>query len=280
MVERGLNYAKIRPENSGPLYKLSSSSNFEIVTLENIDSYENILTPEEQSELRGELGISWSRFNVSAQLIGVKAAVFRTKKVLPEFIYDMAALEGNPYTFPEVQTLLEGITVGGRKLSDQEQILTIRDAWHNIIKKVSAGSFALDKELFFETQALAAKYEALEQGMFRTIDVGINGTKYTPPPHAELENIFEKGMKRLKAISNVHERAYAFFLWASYQQFFSDGNKRSSRLMTTGELLSHGFDTPSIPAAKKLEFNKKMIGFYDTGDASEMMEFLNECLPK
>ena len=37
-------------------------------------------------------------------------------------------------------------------------------------------------------------------------------------------------------------------------------------------------DTPSISVAKKLEFNQKMIEFYDTGYATEMMEFLNSCL--
>jgi hypothetical protein len=48
--------------------------------------------------------------------------------MLPEYVWDAGVLEGNPFTFPEVKTLLEGVTVGGRKLSDQEQILTIRIA--------------------------------------------------------------------------------------------------------------------------------------------------------
>ncbi|CZR83213.1 hypothetical protein CDFC105_43918 [Clostridioides difficile] len=39
----------------------------------------------------------------------------------------MGNLENNPFTFPEVQTLLDGITVGGHKLSDQNQILTVND---------------------------------------------------------------------------------------------------------------------------------------------------------
>ena len=42
--------------------------------------------------------------------------------MLPEFIWDASMLEGNPFTFPEVMTLLDGVTVGGHKLSDQEQI--------------------------------------------------------------------------------------------------------------------------------------------------------------
>ena len=41
------------------------------------------------------------------------------KQMISEFVYDMGNLENNPFAFPEVQTLLDGITVGGHKLSDQ-----------------------------------------------------------------------------------------------------------------------------------------------------------------
>lgn len=49
--------------------------------------------------------------------------VFRVKKVLEGIVYDTVALEGNPFTFPEVKTLLDGITVGGHKLFDERQVL-------------------------------------------------------------------------------------------------------------------------------------------------------------
>lgn len=243
------------------------------------ERYEKLVPPSDQEDQRKSLGIFWRSICLDVPFVGVRTAVFRTKKVLPEFIYDMSALEGNPYTFPEVQTLLQGVTVGGRRLSDQEQILTIRDAWHNIIKIVSEGRFTLSKQIFLETQALGAKFEALEQGMFRTMNVKIIGTTHIPPDHSGLEKIFESGLAKIEEISNAHERSYAFFLWASYHSFFSNGNKRTSRLIMAGELLSHGYDTPSIPVVKRLEFNQKMIAFYDSGDATEMMGFLNECLP-
>ncbi len=40
-----------------------------------------------------------------------------------DFIYNTSALEGKAMTYPEVETLLDGITVGGHKLSDEQQIL-------------------------------------------------------------------------------------------------------------------------------------------------------------
>ena len=45
-------------------------------------------------------------------------ALMLAKRQLSELVYDAVNLEGINMTLPEVQTLLEGITVGGHKLSD------------------------------------------------------------------------------------------------------------------------------------------------------------------
>ena len=45
------------------------------------------------------------------------------KKDKIDYVYNTSALEGNAMTYPEVQTLLEGVTVGGHKLSDEQMIL-------------------------------------------------------------------------------------------------------------------------------------------------------------
>ncbi|MBO9749720.1 hypothetical protein J7431_21440, partial [Xanthomonas phaseoli pv. dieffenbachiae] len=63
------------------------------------------------------------------------------------------------------------------------------------------------------------------------------------------------------------------------QQFFFDGNKRTSRFMMNGVLMSAGIDAISVPAAKAQEFNHLMVDFYLTKDASQMMAFLVECHP-
>ena len=51
------------------------------------------------------------------------------KRQLSELVYDAVNLEGVNMTLPEVQTLLEGITVGGHKLSDQEMAVNQAKAW-------------------------------------------------------------------------------------------------------------------------------------------------------
>jgi len=73
------------------------------------------------------LGFQWNRDSVPREVPRASAerVVFRFHRMLPEYVWDAGVLEGNPFTFPEVKTLLEGVTVGGRKLSDQKQILNL-----------------------------------------------------------------------------------------------------------------------------------------------------------
>lgn len=204
-------------------------------------------------------------------------AVFRAKKLLEGIVYDTVALEDNPFTFPEVKTLLEGITVGGHKLSDEKQVLSQAKSWKHLLARVEKGQFQLTKNLFLELHALVAEEEALTWGQFRDGAVSIAGTNHIPPPAVSLEGVFDAGIAEIHRVQNLHEKAIAFFLFGSLNQFFWDGNKRTSRLMMNGLLLAHGYDVINIPAAKKLEFNQKMIRFYDGLDGTEMIDFMVRC---
>lgn len=67
------------------------------------------------------------------------------------------------------------------------------------------------------------------------------------------------------------------YLFGALNQFFYDGNKRTSRLMMNGILLGAGEDAISVPGGSRLEFNQAMIRFYDSQDGTEMMRFMASC---
>ncbi len=110
----------------------------------------------------------------------LKKAVFFAKRHLDEFVCDAVNLEGIDYSLPEVQTLLEGITVGGHKLSDQTITLNQAAAWKFLFENVRNNTFTVSKEMACHIHSIAAKEEALTWGSFRTGSVRISGTKYTP----------------------------------------------------------------------------------------------------
>lgn len=239
------------------------------------------------------LGFRWDRRALPEEVPvhSRERVCFRFHRMLPEFVWDASMLEGNPFTFPEVKTLLDGITVGGRKLSDQEQVLNLAESSRHLLGLVKADRFELSKPVFTGINALIARNEALEWGHFRgegeethyTPDVALGEHgRYTPlatlPGAPELNRVFAEGLVALQECQPF-ERAMAFFLFGALQQFFFDGNKRSSRFMMNGLLMSHGMDAISIPAARAQEFNEKMVDFYRFREASGMMDFLLSCHP-
>jgi len=243
--------------------------------------------------LFSSLGFTWQRSTVvtTPPVHSLERVCFRFQRMQPEFVWDAGVLEGNPLSFIEVKTLLDGITVGGRKVSDQEQILNLAHSAKYLLALVKSMQFEVSKSVFTSLHAIIARLEALEWGIFRgegdehhyTPDVmlGEKG-RFTPTPTeagaAKLNRIFTQGIQHL-SLCPPFERALAFFLFGALHQFFFDGNKRTSRLMMNGILMSNGIDAISVPAARAQEFNEKMVRFYIQRDGSEMMDFLRTCHP-
>ena len=203
-----------------------------------------------------------------------RRALFMAEKMRADFVYNTAALEGNPFTFPEVQTLLDGITVGGHKVSEAEQVLNLSRALTHLIALVKAGTFRVDAKTACEIQGIVAREEALTWGCFRDGAVSIAGTEYRPPQAADLAEVFALGEQALNAIADPLLRAFLVFLWGSINQFFYDGNKRTSRFLANGTLLSAGFPPIMILAKDQLAYNQVMTRFYDTQDATEALNWL------
>lgn len=240
------------------------------------------------------LGIRWDRslFPLDLQPSGIERAVKRFLKSMPQFVWEAAQLEGNPFTFPEVQTLLDGITVGGRKLSDAQQILGLRDSMLMLAVAVRDGSFGVNRDMACQLNAVIAREEALEWGHFRgagkersNVTVNLGADVWRPKPTesgaANLIEAFDAGVRVLEAhVADPVERAFALKLFMSREQFFFDGNKRTARAMMNGEMMRHGFDGCSVPAAKQLAYNQVMTRFYPSGEATDMMQLLASCMPE
>ncbi|WP_407301697.1 Fic family protein [Clostridium botulinum] len=214
--------------------------------------------------------------------IDIKKLIFVAKKILPDIIFNMGSLEGNPFTFPEVQTLLDGITVGGRRVSDEQQLYDLKNSWEYLFDLVKKEKFQLNKEISNSINNKVAINEALISGEFRDSQVRIGGTDYIPPQAEELNSIFLNELpKIIGRCKTKTELAFEIFLFVALNQFYYDSNKRTGRLLANGVLLSSGQGVLNIKAKDKLEFNTLMIGFYDTKNANNICDFLyNKCLER
>lgn len=210
-----------------------------------------------------------------------KAILFSVTRMHSELVYNMTKLEGNPYTYPEVKTLLDGITVGGRKLSDQEQVLRVSRAWEELHRQVSENSFTVSKANFIHFNKIVAEGEALSVGNFRNGQVYIAGVEYVPPKADELQPLFEQILNEFQQSQDeLYIKAFKLFLHCARYQFFFDGNKRTAQLMMNGFLMSHELPPVSIPAKNKRSYDSKMTKFYETGKMEPMLDFLMKLAEK
>ena len=205
-------------------------------------------------------------------------ALMLAKRQLSELVYDAVNLEGINMTLPEVQTLLEGITVGGHKLSDQQITTNQGEAWCTLFAWIKNDEFKVSAEKACELHAIAAKEEALEWGQFRSGGVMIAGTDYQPPAVDKLPQHFTAMLESMALLNDVYDQAIHIFLSMARSQFFYDVNKRMGRFMMNGHLLSQGYPAINLPAKRQLEFNQLMLDFYASGDQLAMNTFMRSCL--
>jgi len=242
-----------------------------------------------------DLGFRWDRslVPIDVPVHSVERAAFRLHKSLPEYVWDAAVLEGNPFTFPDVQTLLDGVTVGGHRLGDERQVLNLVASARELLRLVKEERFTLDKATSDALHAIIAQDEAFDAGHFRGegeekrltpgVSLGPHG-RYLPestePGGENLRRIHSRGLAAItEGLDTTYEQALIYFLFGALQQFYFDGNKRTSRYLMNGHLMSHGIDAISVPAARAHDFNTFMVEFFRFREGTRMVAFLSDCHP-
>ena len=105
-------------------------------------------------------------------------SLFLAKKKWDENVYCGMKMENRAVTFPQTQTILNGVNVPNVQLDDIQAILNMRDAWKFLLNTVNE---EVTFDYWCKLNEYIARNEALEWGKLRTGTVGISGTDYEPP---------------------------------------------------------------------------------------------------
>ena len=200
-------------------------------------------------------------------------SLFLAKKKWDENVYCGMKMENRAVTFPQTQTILNGVNVPNVQLDDIQAILNMRDAWKFLLGTVN-------EEVTFEYWCKLNEYisrnEALEWGKLRTGIVGISGTDYEPPIPNKEKTIEE--LKSILSTSNASatDKALEAFVWGTRGQFFWDGNKRTSLMLANKILVSSGSGIMTITDKYMEQFNTILLNYYNTGKSEELKQFLYE----
>lgn len=200
-----------------------------------------------------------------------KDNIFLANKLLLINVYNSAKLEALNVTFQQTKTMLEGMSVSNVDIEEVQTVLNLRNAWKFMLSNVDA---QFDLVYMEKVNGFVAYNESLEWGTLRNGEVGIGGVDYRPEIPAR--NQVKSQITTLLQIENVTERAIKLMLNNMRNQYFWDGNKRTSIICANKILIQNGKGILTISENHLEEFNIRLSEFYESNDYKVIFDFLYE----
>lgn len=204
-----------------------------------------------------------------AKLINKFATLDKTilKRELERFTIELSwkssQIEGNTYSLLETEELIKNKKEAkGHDKNESIMILNHKSAFDTILE---------NKDSFEEITVsdIRTIHSELVKGLeiksgIRESAVGITGTKYRPLDNKwQIEEAITRLVDQAKKTELAPEKALIFLSGIAYLQPFTDGNKRTSRMISNAVLLANGYYPLSYRSADEVEYKKALILFYE-----------------
>lgn len=172
-------------------------------------------------------------------------------------------IEGNTYSLLETERLLkEKQTANGKTKEEAIMLLNHKDALDFILdvpdylKNLTVGRIE-------EIHALLTKELGVERNI-RHRRVGITGTNYKPLDNKfQIREALEDTVRLINFKNNIFEKTILALVLLSYIQAFTDGNKRTARIVSNGILIANGYCPISFRTVDSIDYKKAMLMFYE-----------------
>jgi len=180
-----------------------------------------------------------------------------------ELSWKSSQIEGNTYSLLETEELIKNKKEAkGHDKSEAAMILNHKNAFDVILKKND--SFKEISILDIRSIHVELTKDLEITSGIRESGVGITGTTYLPLDNKwQIEDALTKLLAHTKKIGLVPEKALIFLAMIAYLQPFTDGNKRTSRMVSNAVLLANGFYPLSYRSVDEVEYKKALILFYE-----------------
>jgi Fic family protein len=196
-----------------------------------------------------------------------KLTINEYKKELDRLAIDLSwkssQIEGNTYSLLETERLLKDKeTASGKTRDEATMLLNHKDALDFIIGNPDYIN-PLTVSSIEDIHTLLTKELDINRNI-RNRRVGITGTNYKP-----LENEFQikealaEICNLIQYKTNIFEKALLALVLISYIQPFSDGNKRTARIVSNAILMHHQYCPISFRTIDSIEYKKAMLVFYE-----------------
>ena len=186
-------------------------------------------------------------------------------------------IEGNTYTLLETELLLkEKQTASGRTKDEATMLLNHKEALDFILLQPNYIN-PLSVSRIEDIHSLLVKDLNISRNI-RNGRVGISGTNYKPLDNAfQIREALEDMCQLINSKGNVFEKALLALVLISYIQPFSDGNKRTARIISNAILINNQYCPISFRTVESIEYKKAMLVFYEQSNINPFKRvFMNQ----
>ncbi len=180
-----------------------------------------------------------------------------------ELSWKSSQIEGNTYSLLETEELIKNKKEAkGHDKSEAIMILNHKTAFDMILEKRESFKEITVADIRMIHSELVKELDI--KSAIRESAVGITGTKYLPLDNKwQIEEALNKLIVQAKKTKSVPEKALIFLAVIAYLQPFTDGNKRTSRMISNAVLLANGYYPLSYRSVDEVEYKKALILFYE-----------------
>ena len=186
-------------------------------------------------------------------------------------------IEGNTYTLLETELLLkEKQTASGRTKDEATMLLNHKEALDFILLQPNYIN-PLSVSRIEDIHSLLVKDLNISRNI-RNGRVGISGTNYKPLDNSfQIREALEDMCQLINSKGNVFEKALLALVLISYIQPFSDGNKRTARIISNAILINNQYCPISFRTVESIEYKKAMLVFYEQSSINPFKRvFMNQ----
>lgn len=172
-------------------------------------------------------------------------------------------IEGNTYTLLETELLLkEKQTASGRTRDEATMLLNHKEAIDFIVSQPNYVN-PLTISRIEDIHSLLVKDLNISRNI-RNRRVGISGTNYKPLDNEfQIREALQDMCDLINSKESVFEKALLSLVLISYIQPFSDGNKRTARIISNAILINNQYCPISFRTVDSIEYKKAMLVFYE-----------------
>ncbi len=185
-------------------------------------------------------------------------------------------IEGNTYSLLETERLLKDKETTSGKTRDEATML---------LNHKEALDFLLEHPIYVQPLTIAC-IEDIHSILIKALNVernirnrkvGISGTNYQPLDNTfQIRDALQDMCDLINTKTNVFEKALLALILISYIQPFSDGNKRTARIISNALLMLHNHCPLSFRTVDSIHYKKAMLIFYEQNNISAFKQIFLE----